>query len=330
MAKLKSPKTYLLFDSANTFFRARHVVRGDDIDTKTGLALHICINSVKKCWERFKADHVVFCFEGRSWRKDTYTPYKANRKETREAMTPSEMEADKVFWESFDSFKEFVSTKTNSTVLQHPRLEADDYIAGWIQAHPDDKHVIISSDSDFAQLISPTVSQYNGITEVTTTINGYLDKKGETVIDKKSKEPKAPPDPEWLLFEKCMRGDSSDNVFSAFPKVRKNKLVEAFEDRNNKGFVWNNIMLSKWVDHEGNEHRVKEDYERNQQLIDLTQQPDGVKEHIFETIKQSTDNPKKIAQVGVFLLKLCHRYDLQRVKDNAQLYAEPLNARYGI
>ena len=76
MAKLKSPKTYLLFDSANTFFRARHVVRGDDIDTKTGLALHICINSVKKCWERFKADHVVFCFEGRSWRKDTYTPYK--------------------------------------------------------------------------------------------------------------------------------------------------------------------------------------------------------------------------------------------------------------
>ena len=127
-----------------------------------------------------------------------------------------------------------------------------------------------------------------------------------------------------------MRGDSSDNVFSAFPKVRKNKLIEAFEDRKNKGFVWNNIMLSKWVDHEGNEHRVKEDYERNRQLIDLTQQPDGVKEHIFETIQKSTQNPKKIAQVGVFLLKLCHRYDLQRVKDNAQLYAEPLNARYGI
>ena len=115
----------------------------------------------------------------------------------------------------------------------------------------------------------------------------------------------------------------------AVAKVRKNKLIEAFEDRNNKGFVWNNIMLSKWVDHEGNEHRVKEDYERNQQLIDLTKQPDGVKEHIFETIKESTEHPKKIAQVGIFLLKLCHRYDLQRVKDNAQLYAEPLNARYG-
>tara|TARA_S200000501_G_scaffold109005_1_gene102296 strand:+ start:146 stop:1144 length:999 start_codon:yes stop_codon:yes gene_type:complete len=328
--KLDSPKNYIIVDTANTFFRARHVVANGDLDTKIGLALHITLNSIKKAWNDFDGDHVVFCLEGRSWRKDYYPRYKANRKVTREKFTPAEQEADKEFWEAFDTFTTFITNKTNCTVLQNERLEADDLIAGWVQSHPEDKHVIISSDSDFAQLISPTVSQYNGITEVTTTINGYLDKKGETVIDKKSKEPKAPPDPEWLLFEKCMRGDSSDNVFSAFPKVRKNKLIEAFEDRNNKGFVWNNIMLSKWVDHEGNEHRVKEDYERNQQLIDLTQQPDGVKEHIFETIKQSTDNPKKIAQVGVFLLKLCHRYDLQRVKDNAQLYAEPLNARYGI
>ena len=327
--KLDSPKNYIIVDTANTFFRARHVVANGDLDTKIGLALHITLNSIKKAWNDFDGDHVIFCLEGRSWRKDYYPRYKANRKVTREKFTPAEQEADKEFWEAFDTFTTFIANKTNCTVLQNERLEADDLIAGWVQSHPDDKHVIISSDSDFAQLISPTVSQYNGITEVTTTINGYLDKKGETVIDKKSKEPKAPPDPEWLLFEKCMRGDSSDNVFSAFPKVRKNKLIEAFEDRKNKGFVWNNIMLSKWVDHEGNEHRVKEDYERNQQLIDLTQQPDGVKEHIFETIKQSTDNPKKIAQVGVFLLKLCHRYDLQRVKDNAQLYAEPLNARYG-
>ena len=328
--KLDSPKNYIIVDTANTFFRARHVVANGDLDTKIGLALHITLNSIKKAWNDFDGDHVIFCLEGRSWRKDYYPRYKANRKVTREKFTPAEQEADKEFWEAFDTFTTFIANKTNCTVLQNERLEADDLIAGWVQSHPDDKHVIISSDSDFAQLISPTVSQYNGITEVTTTINGYLDKKGETVIDKKSKEPKAPPDPEWLLFEKCMRGDSSDNVFSAFPKVRKNKLIEEFEDRKNKGFVWNNIMLSKWVDHEGNEHRVKEDYERNQQLIDLTQQPDGVKEHIFETIKQSTDNPKKIAQVGVFLLKLCHRYDLQRVKDNAQLYAEPLNARYGI
>ena len=66
--------TYVLVDTANTFFRARHVVRGD-IDTKVGMALHITLNSIKKAWTDFKADHVVFCLEGRSWRKDYYLPY---------------------------------------------------------------------------------------------------------------------------------------------------------------------------------------------------------------------------------------------------------------
>ena len=327
MAKLKSPRTYLLFDSANTFFRARHVVRGDDIDTKTGLALHICINSVKKCWERFKADHVVFCFEGRSWRKDTYVPYKANRKETRDAMTPSEMEADKVFWESFDSFKEFVETKTNSTVLQHPRLEADDYIAGWIQAHPDDKHIIVSSDSDFYQLIDENVSQYNGITDALITHEGFFNEHGNHVIDKKTKVEKEAPNPEWLLFEKCMRGDSSDNVFSAYPKVRKNKLLEAFEDRHNQGFAWNNIMNARWIDHEGKERIVKQEYATNQQVIDLTQQPDDIKEIMFSTIADTENNPKQVANVGIHLLKFCSKHELVRIRDNVKFYAEPFNAR---
>ncbi len=187
MEKQKSPKTYLLFDSANTFFRARHVVRGDDIYTKTGLALHICMNSVKKCYERFKADHVVFCFEGRSWRKDFYPRYKQNRKVTRDAMSPAEQEADKVFWETFDELKSFVEDKTNCTTLRHDQLEADDLIAGWVQSHPNDKHIIVSSDSDFYQLLADNVSQYNGITDTLITIDGFYDDKNNEIIDKKTK-----------------------------------------------------------------------------------------------------------------------------------------------
>ena len=38
------------------------------------------------------------------------------------------------------------------------QLEADDLIAGWVQAHPNDNHVIISTDGDFAQLIAPNVN----------------------------------------------------------------------------------------------------------------------------------------------------------------------------
>ena len=327
MAKLKSPITYLLFDSANTFFRARHVVRGDDIFTKTGLALHICMNSVKKCWERFNADHVVFCFEGRSWRKDFYPAYKQNRKVTRDAMTPAEQEADKVFWEIFDEFKTFVENKSNCTTLQHKQLEADDLIAGWVQSHPDDNHVIVSSDSDFYQLLSENVSQYNGITDTHITINGFFDDKNNEIIDKKTKLPKSAPDPEWLLFEKCMRGDSSDNVFSAFPKVRTTKLKDAFQDRQSQGFIWNNIMLSRWVDHNGKERTVRDEYATNQQLIDLTQQPDDIKQIITQTISSATESPKEVANVGIHMLKFCNKHELVRIRDNVKFYAEPFNAR---
>ena len=94
-----------------------------------------------------------FFLEGRSWRKDIYAPYKRQRTEARAAQSPREAEEDRVFWETFDEFKGFITEKTNTTVLQHPRLEADDLIAGWIQSHPEDTHIIVSTDGDFAQLI---------------------------------------------------------------------------------------------------------------------------------------------------------------------------------
>ena len=323
--------TYILVDTANTFFRARHVIRGD-IDTKVGMALHITFNSIKKAWKDFDADHVVFCLEGRSWRKDYYEPYKRNRQETRDAMTPSQAEEDKVFWEIFDEFKEFIGTKTNCTMIQHPQLEADDLRAGWVQSHPNDDHVIISTDGDFAQLIAPNVKQYNGVQNVTITHEGYFDDKGKEVIDKKTKLPKEAPDPEWLLFEKCMRGDTSDNVFSAFPGVRKkgtrNKvgLQEAFADKNTKGYNWNNMMLQRWVDHEGVEHRVLDDYNRNVTLCDLSAQPEEIRNTINSVI--NSVEPKDISQVGMRLMKFCAKWDMQRVADQAQNYAEPLQARY--
>jgi len=325
--------TYILVDTANTFFRARHVINGD-ADIKLGMAFHITLNSIKKAWQQFEGSHVIFCLEGRSWRKDYYEPYKRNRSDARAAQSEREQEEDRVFWEAFDKFKEFVQDKTNCTILQNPRLEADDLIAGWIQSHPNDDHVIISTDTDFVQLIAPNVKQYNGVQECTITHQGFFDDKGKPIVDKKTKEAKAAPDPEWLLFEKCMRGDTSDNVFSAYPGVRtkgsskKVGLTEAFEDRKSKGFAWNNLMLQRWTDHNGVEHRVLEDYNRNRQLIDLSAQPDDVRAVIKETIDTAIALDKNVGQVGVKLMKFCGLYDLKKIAEQAQAYAEPLNARY--
>jgi len=324
--------THILVDTANTFFRARHVIRGDTSE-KIGMAIHITMNSIKKAWQDFNGTHMVFCLEGRSWRKDHYAPYKRNRKEVFEAMTEKEKDENKVFWECYDDFTDFLKTKTNVTVLQNPRAEADDLIARWIDKHPNDKHVIISTDKDLNQLVNENVKQYNGITETTITHEGWFDNKSNPVIDKKTKAPKGAPDIEWIIFEKSMRGDPSDNIFSAYPGVRtkgtKNKigLQEAFADRNEKGYTWNNIMLSKWIDTEGTEHRVIDDYERNKLLVDLHAQPEAIVEELDQTITQAKAENKSIDQVGIRFMRFCAKYDLNRISEQAQLYVEPFNAR---
>ena len=321
-------KTYLLVDTQNMFFRARHVAqRGASLDEKIGLAFHIMFNSVKKANNMFNGDHVVFCLEGRSWRKDVYEPYKKNRKVVLDKRSPREQEEDQYWWEAYDDFLDYLQEQTNSSAIRSSVAEADDVIALWIEAHKDSKNIIVSTDSDFYQLISPTVSLYNGMTNQIVTANGFYDEKDNPVIDKKTNQPKGAPDPEWLLFEKCIRGDSSDNVFTAFPKVRKTKIKEAFDDRHNQGFVWNNFMLSKWTDHNGNDMVVKDCYERNKQLVDLSQQPDEVRTNILTEIVRA-QNSKSIEQVGVRFMKFCNKYSLEKLAQNPTEHAQYLNKAY--
>jgi 5'-3' exonuclease len=325
---------YVLIDTANMFFRARHVAfRAEDAWEKVGYALHITLAAVNKVVRRFEADHVIFALEGRSWRKDVYAPYKRNRAEARAALTEKEQEEDRMFWETYDEFTKYLAGQTNCSVIRHERAEADDIIARWIALHPQDQHTIVSSDTDFVQLLSDTVDQYNGITDELITVRGIFDAKGKPVMDKKTKEPKTTPDPEWLLFEKCMRGDASDNVFSAYPGVRtkgtKNKvgLQEAFADRNARGYAWNNLMLQRWTDHNGEEHRVLDDYLRNRSLIDLRAQPAEVKAYVDQAIHEQISH-KDIGQVGVRFMRFCGRHELTRVSDQAEQYSRWLNQTY--
>ena len=220
-------------------------------------------------------------------------------------------------------------------------MSADDFIQKLLVEGLHVKYLIVGDDfrfgakraGDFHQLLAENVNQYNGIADELHTTQGIFDKKGAPVKDKKTKEAKTIPDPKWLLFEKCMRGDTSDNVFSAYPGVRtkgtKNKvgLQEAFEDKDKQGYNWNNMMLQRWLDHNGEEHRVLNDYERNKQLIDLKHQPADIKDIIRETIKTGS-TPKNVEQVGMRLLKFCGLFDLVKISEQAQSYAEPLNAKY--
>ena len=248
-------------------------------------------------------------------------------------MTEDEAEEDKLFWETYDNLTKYLSDRTNCSVIRCATAEADDIIARWISLHPQDDHVVVSSDTDFVQLVAPNVTQYNGITDELITLEGIFDAKGKPVTDKKTKQPKTIPDPAWLLFEKCMRGDTSDNVFSAYPGVRekgtKNKvgLREAFADRDKRGYSWNNMMLQRWSDHNGEEHRVLDDYERNCTLIDLNAQPDAVKATVDAAIREQLSH-KDVGMVGAHFMKFCGKYELTKLSDQADTISRWLNESY--
>lgn len=319
-------KTYLLVDTQNCFHRAIFAAqRSVDIWTKIGLSLHITLSGLAKMQQLMEVDHVVFCAEGKSWRKSFDESYKRNRESAVAEKTKDEQEEMKLLFEMINDFLDFVETKTNSTLLRAHECEADDFIARWIQTHPEDDHIVLSTDKDFHQLIAANVKQYNPVQEFLYTIEGVFDvrKKNKPATDKKGIELPAP-DPEFSLFLKCVKGDPSDNVFSAAPGIRMKStkkavgIEEAYNDRHNKGYAWNSFMNQQWTDHLGNNRIVREAYEHNQMLVDLTKQPDYVINILDDTIKNSSK--KSIPMIGVHFLRFTAKYELKYINDNPEAY----------
>jgi hypothetical protein len=89
------------------------------------------------------------------------------------------------------------------------------------------------------------------------------------------------------------------------------------------------MMLQRWTDHNGDEHRVLDDYQRNVVLCDLTAQPGNIRSIINDVVEEHM-TPKEISQVGMRLMKFCAKWDMQRIADQAQQYATPLQARYPV
>jgi 5'-3' exonuclease len=343
--------TYAIVDASNLFHRCKHATMGDAA-TKAGMALHICFNSLRMMWRKFGASHVVVALDKSSWRKEVYPDYKAHRRVQDALKTKAEREEDELYFDAMKHLIEFLKKRTNVTILESVGCEADDFIARWIDLHPDDNHVILSGDSDFYQLLSDKVKIYDGVKGWTISKDEILDENGKPAskertvtekiegktgkireVKKKVTEKISPPDPEYELFKKIIRGDSSDNIMSAKPGVRENGsskkpgIKEAYEDRHGRGYDWTLFMQDEWEDHEGNMIKVQDAYKRNQELIDLRAQPDEIKALMDSVILEAVQQPKKTG-VGIWFLKFCEEMNLPRLASNPNDYATLLQAAY--
>jgi hypothetical protein len=123
---------------------------------------------------------------------------------------------------------------------------------------------------------------------------------------------------DYALFMKCVRGDKSDNIFSAYPRVREKSttksigIEDAFKDRITKGYNWQSFMNATWKNPLGETKIVKECYELNKKIIDLDEIPEDLKKDIDKHINEVL-NKEPIGNVSMNLVRYLQEHQLVRL-----------------
>jgi hypothetical protein len=319
---MTKPVRAFVVDVANILFRCAamqkigdksHFARGAEQRDLVGLSMHVSLLSINKWYRKYPCDLIVFAFEGsNNWRKrytaDNSTQvrmqYKANR------VPDPEMQH---FFELMDSFKTIISEHTSIICLTADGMEGDDMIGGYCELHPEQDITILSGDKDYIQLLRrPNIRLVN-------PDNGKLrnqpgDKDYEADID-------------YWMFLKCVRGDSGDNVPSAYPRVRETKIKEAYNDPYHRL----NFMNELWQDPLSKvEHKVGDLFKHNEVLMDLTKQPPEIKTKLHETIKFLVDPVNQKRYSHFHFLRFLAKFDLMVVTEKINFFMDMFthNTRY--
>ena len=295
---------YLCFDISNMLYRTFHMQHKESEDTIAGLATHAALTTLNKYFRQHKPDKVVMAFDRPSWRKE-YTNselcvskrlYKGDR---RKNMTPSQQIKYQRFLEHVAEFERLIVEHTTIITLVGDMLEADDLIAGFCQemATPDDEIVIISSDSDLLQL------QRNVNVLVISP-----------ATDKPQSLEKYDNDPDYYLFTKCIRGDPTDNVQSAYPGVRETRIRDAYTDP----YARVQLMKEHWTNENKTTFMVEDLFLENQLLIDLEKQPQVIRDLITACVHESVQRERKFSMFH--MLKFVGKYKLVKIKESIDNY----------
>lgn len=300
----------LILDASNLLYRTffANIKDTDAEDIIVGLCYQAALLTMNKYYYYHKPDNIIMAFDYGSWRKQytkdlstcvTNKKYKGNR---RKKLSTSQEEKLDIFDQHVDEFFEILSNMTSITVLRKKYLEADDLIAGFVQMYPDDDNIIVSADKDFIQLMR---------NENVTLVDPFTDKERD--LEEWSD------DADLFMMEKCFRGDVSDNVQSAYPRLYRTKILQAYKD----DVLFNNLMEHEFEVKELDEstntpifHNMKtrEVFKENKLLMDLTAQPEGIKLMMNQAIEDGLKNKGKFDYYA--FMRFCARNDMRRITDN--------------
>lgn len=300
---------YMVLDISNLLYRTYYANKNEDELTIAGLAQHQALLTLNKYYNLYKPDKIVMAFDRKNWRVG-YTlseacvsgkKYKGNR---RKDMTESERSKYEQFLEHLNQFEVLMKEYTSIICLAADGLEADDLVAGFVQkfASPENEIVAISTDKDYIQILGH---------ENTKLIDPATGKE-RTLEDWEG-------DAELFMFEKCIRGDAGDNVQSAYPRVRKTRIMKAWNDPLERV----NMMEETWTNQLGKTMLVKEVFKENELLMDLEKQPKEWRILMDDTIDENMENPGKFSLFQ--FMKYLGKFEMKKVAKNVTTYAEMLS-----
>jgi DNA polymerase-1 len=204
---IQNSNVYLI-DTSSLIFRAFYAIpnltspKGEPVN-----ALYGFINMILKLLSEKNPDHILFCQDSKTkgYRYEIYPQYKANRGEMPESLAS---QLPLIF--------SFID-KMGFPRIQVEGVEADDIIGTLAHhlAQNQNEVVIVSSDKDFAQLISPHIILYDTMKDVFYKREDAISKWGVT--------------PEQMIDYLALIGDSSDNipgVTGVGPKTAVNLLTQ--------------------------------------------------------------------------------------------------------
>ena len=207
---------------------------------------------------------VICCDSKKSWRKDVFPFYKANRKANREKHP---VDWNGIF-EVINSLTDDLVNHFPYSVIRVDQAEADDIIGTLAKNHyRDEKVMIISSDKDFLQL-----QKYFNVEQFSPTQKKMLVSK----------------DPNGYLREHIMKGDRGDGI----PNFLSDDDTFVTDKRSKKVL---STKLKAWVGldpYEFCNEKMLRGYKRNEQWVDLRHTPVDIKQKIVDQYKEYEYNQR--------------------------------------
>ena len=232
-------------------------------DIEENLVRHMILSSLLMYKQKFGREYgelVICCDSPKSWRKDVFPFYKANRKSYREN---SDFDWKKIFL-ILNKIRDELRESFPYRVIEVDGAEADDII-GQFSLNAKQPVLILSSDKDFIQLQkNPNVKQYSIIQK--KYLNGI--------------------NPDTYLKEHIIKGDRGDGI----PNILSDDDTFVSEKRQNK---LQKIKIESWIQMDPQEFcndRMYRNYCRNEQLVSLHKTPSDIIDKIVDLYKNYKDN----------------------------------------